>query len=1245
MWLTQPASAGRIAVDDAHGEADAADEAAAFTLLIRSALDQPEHPVVPAAELDAQRPLTAARAAKALAALPADHLILTDVQRSGVGLRASLLVLGADGGVVDATTVRAGDGDVRALADGALARITAATGVPARKVARASLGQLRPYIDAQRAARAGRAAAAAEALQTADPSVARRVSAARERLRAVWTDPSLPLEVRLSAARAAGTPRDVLDLAGQGDGAAERAARAGADLATADLGAAAEELDDAPKHAMTALARAALANERGDNRNRDAALREALAGTPPPEALAFAAALPRRALADDLERSLVDHAARVAPEEPRLASALGLRAAEAGVDVDRDLALVSVAELDDDEVERLRPLLAARSSADALRLRAELALREGDAGDAAPAVDAYLGAAPSDPRAHLYKGRLLAETDNLTAAAAELERAGAVRERARVLLDADQAPAARALVGAPGEASSSVDERLVAARVALAEHDTAEAVETLREAEAISPANPAVQRELARALAAGGEAAPARAAELLADRLEPRSAEARAVVLAEPRVTATVAQAAAIDETARPGAMLDELDALLDGLPALPLIAHGKVVLVPLAGESSWLALRTAQPDALRAALVATLGRPARGITVVPARPAPLARPLRRDDLDRLVEDADAALLYGVTADGDRAQVDLVLYDRETREAMELGRSLPAQGLVAWNSGRIVLLAVAALALFLIGSLLALRGRGDVEVRLKTDPATTGEVFCIEVSPTSKRPEIPDVDAFRASVRRAGHSEERRRALLVGPVTRFRLPVGRWYVHLYGVYERAGESRVLDPTNTQEAIVRRGRFTTVNFDLVPTQAELRITIYDDDPSRVALWLDDRDGYKVHPDQAGEAVLFAPPGEHTLHVEARGIVLHKPFAIGSPKLEKLGINIERERRLAEVSEGLTLQRTAVAGGATAAPAAASVVPAEPVAAAPAFTPAAPAPVVAEALRGTRDKVTLPPELREAMAAPDAAVGDRLLGRYKIVAELGRGAMGVVFRAWDENLEREVAVKVLARELRQYKEAMTFFVQEAKALAQLNHPNIVSVYDQTADRDETYLIMEFVDGRTLEHLVEERGRFPWQKALGVVDQLCAGLAYAHARKVIHRDIKPANVFVSSDGVIKLGDFGLARVLRELSIRKTEIRGTPLYMAPEQITGTNIDHRADLYAVGCTLFELVTGRPPFIDGDVLYHHMHSAPPRPSDFEAGLPAALDDLVLACIAKDAQQRIASAAEIRERLRAVMKTA
>ncbi len=267
--------------------------------------------------------------------------------------------------------------------------------------------------------------------------------------------------------------------------------------------------------------------------------------------------------------------------------------------------------------------------------------------------------------------------------------------------------------------------------------------------------------------------------------------------------------------------------------------------------------------------------------------------------------------------------------------------------------------------------------------------------------------------------------------------------------------------------------------------------------------------------------------------------------------------------------------------------------------------------------------------------ERMVPLEVKLHEKFLDRYLITAEVGRGAMGIVHRARDEKLERDVAIKQMADELRQYPEAMRLFRLEAKALAQLNHTNIVTMYDQVDDGDHVWMIMEFVDGRTLESVLAERGALPWFEAVGIVDQVCSGLAYAHARKVIHRDIKPANIFVARDRIVKLGDFGLARVTREVQNHRTEVRGTPLYMAPEQIKGEDVDGRTDLYAVGCTLFEMCTGRPPFIDGDVVYKQVHEAPPTPTSVGGSMPDGLERLIMRLIAKVPADRPQSANDVR----------
>ena len=264
--------------------------------------------------------------------------------------------------------------------------------------------------------------------------------------------------------------------------------------------------------------------------------------------------------------------------------------------------------------------------------------------------------------------------------------------------------------------------------------------------------------------------------------------------------------------------------------------------------------------------------------------------------------------------------------------------------------------------------------------------------------------------------------------------------------------------------------------------------------------------------------------------------------------------------------------------------------------------------------------------------------------RLRDRYRIVGELGRGAMGVVYRAVDENLERAVAVKVINDDMRTHPEAMRMFASEAKALAQLNHPNIVAIYDQVGTSQEAMLVMELVEGTTLDREITRRGKYPWRDALALIDKLCTGLAYAHGKNVIHRDIKPANIFITTDHQLKIGDFGLARLNAEATKRSTQIRGTPMYMAPEQITGGLIDGRTDLYAVGCTLFELISGRPVFLEGDQLFQQIHGEPQKLRAVEPESPEAVEDLVSALLAKASADRPANADAVRATIATILTT-
>ena len=257
-----------------------------------------------------------------------------------------------------------------------------------------------------------------------------------------------------------------------------------------------------------------------------------------------------------------------------------------------------------------------------------------------------------------------------------------------------------------------------------------------------------------------------------------------------------------------------------------------------------------------------------------------------------------------------------------------------------------------------------------------------------------------------------------------------------------------------------------------------------------------------------------------------------------------------------------------------------------------------------------------------------------------GRYRVQGELGRGGMGIVYKAEDTVLDRPVAFKVLPDALRDNPQALKNFLREAKSAAKLNHPNIVTVYDAGEQDGRYYIAMEYVDGTTLKEIVRSRGAVAPKGVLHVLLQMCAALHYAHAQKVVHRDIKTANTMWTRDKKAKIMDFGLAKVVEEVRNHTTLVSGTPYYMSPEQTLGKNVDHRTDLYSLGVTIFELLTGTLPFREGNVPYHHVHTPAPDPRELNPQVPAVLAEAVNACLQKDPADRPQSAGDLASRVKA-----
>jgi len=269
-------------------------------------------------------------------------------------------------------------------------------------------------------------------------------------------------------------------------------------------------------------------------------------------------------------------------------------------------------------------------------------------------------------------------------------------------------------------------------------------------------------------------------------------------------------------------------------------------------------------------------------------------------------------------------------------------------------------------------------------------------------------------------------------------------------------------------------------------------------------------------------------------------------------------------------------------------------------------------------------------------REVGGGATAFVGDV---RYELVEEIGRGGMGIVYRARDTRLDRIVALKRLPESLRRHHpRALQFFLREAQAAARLNHPNIVTVYDADQQDGQFFITMELLEGQPLQTVLLQRGQLSASNVLGIARQACRGLDYAHGQGIVHRDIKTANLFVTAESIVKIMDFGLAKVLEEVRGATTLVSGTPYYMSPEQVLGGDVDHRTDLYSLGVTLFELATGSVPFNTGEVAYHHRHSPVPDPRSLRPDLPEPLARLILQLLEKEPADRLQTAAAVLESL-------
>ncbi len=265
----------------------------------------------------------------------------------------------------------------------------------------------------------------------------------------------------------------------------------------------------------------------------------------------------------------------------------------------------------------------------------------------------------------------------------------------------------------------------------------------------------------------------------------------------------------------------------------------------------------------------------------------------------------------------------------------------------------------------------------------------------------------------------------------------------------------------------------------------------------------------------------------------------------------------------------------------------------------------------------------------------------------LGRYKIAAELGRGAMGTVFHGIDETIERPVALKTLHADLPPeiLSEVSERFLREAKSAGKLNHPNIVTIYEFGQDGNIAFIAMEFLEGKSLQAIMRG-GRLPFTTIVDLVAQVADGLDYAHRFGVVHRDIKPANIMVSSSGLAKITDFGIARIQSSSMTQTGAMLGSPKYMSPEQVLGQSTDGRADIFSLGVMLYEMLAGRTPFETPDITVFSLMQrivtvAHPSLAETAPDVPAAFDAILARALAKRPEQRYARAGDMAADLRKI----
>lgn len=261
----------------------------------------------------------------------------------------------------------------------------------------------------------------------------------------------------------------------------------------------------------------------------------------------------------------------------------------------------------------------------------------------------------------------------------------------------------------------------------------------------------------------------------------------------------------------------------------------------------------------------------------------------------------------------------------------------------------------------------------------------------------------------------------------------------------------------------------------------------------------------------------------------------------------------------------------------------------------------------------------------------------------VGEYRIVEKVGQGGMGSVYKAVHSKLDQVVAIKVLSSEFSDNPSMRSRFINEARIQAKFTHPNVVNVLNFFEIDEKAYLVMEFVEGETLEQKLERKGKLQIEEALDISYSVLNALMFMHSKGVIHRDIKPANIMFTKSGVVKVADFGIAKSVDEQTMQtKTGLLGSVMYLTPEQILGEKTSAATDIYSFGITLYKMLTGRTPFSNKsefEIMKSHLEQIPEQPKHYNDYIPKSLNKVIIKSISKDPKDRFSSASEFSQKLR------